>query len=500
MSTHYLVGHPGTGKTTRLVQEFTAPLDAGVRPDRILVLVPQESGARRFQAALTAPRRRVTPHIETFAGLIQRYVGLFFPRIAPQAGFGAHIREPARVNVESAQYLLDQLIAPYLDRFSDLRVSRARPVIQVLDNLNRAALSSFPLQTLAERLSAAWRGEASRHRAYSAAQEVALAFRQFCLAHGLVDFSLSIELFRAHLLSADFYRAYVAAQYRHIFADNIEEGAPVIHDFLTLLLETAESAWLVEDDPGGYRLNLGAEPASARMLRAPCAHVVHVQDARLAANAPPSPAHFAQALMAAITARQQPTHALAAEVTHLRYWVNMIEATVTRIAELVAQGTPANAIAVIAPVVEDVLQFELAERLRAHQSDRLAHPAAFAPAHRSAARPRPAYFGPPGASGVGQSSHPAGGGTRASEHNRWPGRAARTAHRRGQPAVSLCWPRANCRFRAMGAHWQCILCALRSTLQLAGHSRALRPPARPVLDTATSRGAQPGRLCAGRGC
>jgi hypothetical protein len=367
MSTHYLVGHPGTGKTTRLVQQLSALLNAGVRPDRILVLVPQESGARRFQAALAPIKRRLAPHIETFSGLIQRHVGLFFPRIAPQAGFGAPNREPIWVNVESAQYLLDQLIAPHLDQFGDLRVSRARLVIQILDNLNRAALSGFPLATLAERLGAAWRGAASRLRAYSAAQEVALAFRQFCLRHGLVDFSLSVELFRAHLLSADFYRAYVTAQYRHILADNIEEGAPVVHDFLALLLETAESAWLVEDDPGGYRLNLGAEPASARALRARCAHVVHIEDARLATDAPPSPAHFAQALMAAITTRQRSAHAPAAEVAHSRYWVDMIEATVARIAELVAQGAPANAIAVIAPVVEDVLQFELAERLRAHQ-------------------------------------------------------------------------------------------------------------------------------------
>jgi hypothetical protein len=51
----------------------------------------------------------------------------------------------------------------------------------------------------------------------------------------------------------------------------------------------------------------------------------------------------------------------------MRYWVDMIEATAARIADLVARGTPANAIAVIAPVVEDVLQFELAERLRARQ-------------------------------------------------------------------------------------------------------------------------------------
>ncbi len=370
MGRYYLVGHPGTGKTARLVQQLAALLAAGVRADRILVLVPQESGARRFQLALGATKRRLLPQIETFSGLIQRHVALFFPRIAPRAGFAASAREPIWVNVELAQYLLDQLIAPYLDQFSDLRMTRARLLVQILDNMNRAALTGFPLEALAERLSAAWRGEAGRRRAYQAAQAIALDFRRFCLAHGLVDFSLSVELFRAHLLSADFYREYVAAHYRYVLADNIEEGAPVIHDFLSLLLETVEDAWLVEDDPGGYRLNLGAEPESARALRAACDQVQHITNARLADGAPPSPAHFAQALMEAIVKRQRPTrpaHPQPAEFACLRYWVNMIQAVAERIAALVAQGTPASAIAVVAPVVEDVLQFELAERLGAHQ-------------------------------------------------------------------------------------------------------------------------------------
>jgi len=352
MGRYYLVGHPGTGKTARLVQQFAALLNAGVRPDRILVLVPQESGARRFQLALGATKRRLLPHIETFSGLIQRHVALFFPRIAPRAGFPASAREPIWVNVELAQYLLDQLVAPYLDQFSDLRMTRARLLVQILDNMNRAALTGFPLEALAERLSAAWRGEASRRRAYQAAQAVALDFRRFCLAHGLVDFSLGVELFRAHLLSADFYREYVAAHYRHVLADNIEEGAPVIHDFLGLLLETAEDAWLVEDDPGGYRLNLGAEPESARALRAACDQVEHVPDARLADGAPPLPAHFARALMEAIIERRRPAclpHPQMAEFTCPRYWVNMVQAVAERIAALVAQGTPASAIAVVAP-------------------------------------------------------------------------------------------------------------------------------------------------------
>ncbi|MDW8352573.1 MAG: AAA family ATPase [Anaerolineae bacterium] len=381
MSKHYLVGHPGVGKTAALVARFTELIGSGVRPDRILVLVPQESHAQRFKSALaparsaaSAPheerRLRRAPEIHTFFGLAQQHVSLFFPRIAPRAGFANPYREPVWMNVEAAQYLLERLMSPRMAEFEDLRMSRTRLLIQILDNLNRAATTGFPLEDLARRLASAWHGSEPRERAYRAAQDVALDFRRFCLQHTLVDFSLGMELFATHLLAADFYREYVAARYRHVLADNIEEAAPIIHDLLRLLLETSESAMLVEDDPGGFRVSLGASPQSARSLRAMC-QVMPVPDPRLQPDAPDSPARFGQTLMRVIIERESRIPLRSAAVEKLyggdvptRYWASMVQTVADRIGTLVCSGAQAHEIAVVAPVVEDVLRFELEERLK----------------------------------------------------------------------------------------------------------------------------------------
>lgn len=385
MSKRYLVGHPGVGKTARLADRLIELIGSGVRPDRILVLVPQESHARRFKAALALARdaalasregrrsRRAhlsEPEIHTFFGLAQQHVSLFFPRIAPRAGFADPYREPVWMNVEAAQYLLDRIVAPRIGELEDLRMSRARLLIQILDDLNRAATTGFPLEELAGRLALAWHGAEPRERAYHAVQEIALTFRHFCLRHTLVDFSLGMELFGTHLLAAGFYREYVAARYRHVLADNIEEGAPIIHDFLHLLLETSETAMLAEDDPGGFRVNLGASPQSARSLRSAC-EVLPIPDPRLQPDAPDSPAHFGQALMRAIAERDSHVALRSSAVEKVygedgpaRYWATMVQAVADRIGEIVRSGTPAHEIVVVAPVVEDVLRFELEERLR----------------------------------------------------------------------------------------------------------------------------------------
>ncbi|MCL6512059.1 MAG: AAA family ATPase [Anaerolineae bacterium] len=388
MSKRYLVGHPGTGKTTLLTDRLTELVNSGVRPDRILVLIPQESHARRFRAAFGRTRETVhasaepkprrarasAPEIHTFFGLAQRHVSLFFPRIAPRAGFANPRREPVWMNVEAAQYFLDRVAAPYVGDFEDLRMPHTRLLVQILDDLNRAATTGFALEELADRLMSAWHGAESRRHAYRAVQEIALAFRRFCLQHTLVDFSLGMELFRAHLLKAGFYREYVAARYRHVLADNVEEAAPVIHDFLCLLLETSDSAMIVEDDPGGFRINLGAEPQSARAVREACDWVEYVTDPRLLTDAPDSPSRFGQMLMQAIMEREgrAPLRSSAVEVLRsadgspMRYWATMVQAAAERIGALIRSGVPAGEIAVVAPVVEDVLRFELEERLKDH--------------------------------------------------------------------------------------------------------------------------------------
>jgi hypothetical protein len=372
----YLVGHPGTGKSTRLTVRLASLIGSGTRPDRILVLVPQHAQADRFRAVLARVKgnTRGEPYIGTVYGLAQQHVGLFFPRIAPRAGFADPLREPVFINVESAQYFLGQIVAPRLTEFDDLKMQRSRLISQILDSMNKAATSGFGLDELADRLTSAWHGTEPRAYAYQRVQQIALAYRDFCLQHSLLDFSLLVELFGRQLLQAAFYREFVTARYRHVLADNIEEGTPVLHDLLALLLQTCDSAILAEDDPGGYRLFLGADRQSARTLRESCDEVVVADDPRLGPDAPPSPAQFGAALMRAIETNDRlralgfRSHgADAVEVLDGgRYWAGMVQAVVERIVALTQAGVPAQEMAVLAPFVEDVLRFELEERLRPH--------------------------------------------------------------------------------------------------------------------------------------
>lgn len=371
----YLVGPPGSGKTTRLARRLVELIERNTRPDRILVLVPQQAQANIFRAALRQVKgqfkSRGQPEITTLYGLAHRHVSLFFPLVAARAGFSPG-SEPTLINVELAQYFLNELLEPRSADFDDLRLYRPRLLGQIIDSMNKAAECGFGLDEIATRLSSAWAGDPQRHISFKRAQELAQTFRQFCRERTLLDFSLLIETYAQHLLNTPTYRDYVTARYRHVIIDQIEENPPITHDFVRLLLGNCDTALIAEDNPGGYRLFLGADGISARQLAAHCDEIVELHDSFVA-----SPAcialgnHLAQQFGDLTPTPPQPPSptpqangvaAIGGIITG-KFWSNMVRGVSDRIYELVAEGTPASDIAVLAPFVEDVLYFELSERL-----------------------------------------------------------------------------------------------------------------------------------------
>jgi hypothetical protein len=364
----YLRGHAGLGKTARLAARLDELLRAGVRPDQIVCFAASAQLQQRLRRAQPfAPSGTIT----TFPAFARRHVALFFPLVARAAGFADPSREPVFLNVEAAQFLLNLQMAEHMPAFDDLGQQRPKLVSQVLDNVNKAAVGGFPLDELSDRLASAWSGDSRRLLAYAAAQRAALEYRAYCLRHGVLDYALLIEVYRRQLLSHPAYRDYLLARSRHVLVDNVEEGARPLHELLTTLLPECATALLVEDDPGGYRVFLGADRASARRLAALCDEQTALPDPRIDQ---PTPAAFGAALARAVRRTEAspvaaPTVAGVASIEMVvsgRYWISMVDAVAARIGELLAQGVPAREIVVLAPYVEDVLRFELLERMREH--------------------------------------------------------------------------------------------------------------------------------------
>lgn len=369
----FLEGNVGCGKTTAAVERLLYLMQAGVPAQQILIYVPQRTLAQPYRAALAVPGVMAggSVTILTLGGLARRTIETFWPLVVEQAGFGQPTEWPVFLTLETAQYFMAKLVQPLLAQgfFASANVHPNRLYSQILDNLNKAALVGFPHTEIGERLKEAWSGSPGQLSLYADAQTCANLFRDFCLEHNLLDFSLQVEIFVRHLWQNPLVRQHLQSQYRHLIADNLEEDAPVSHDILRQWLPDFDSALLIYDHGGGYRVFLGADTHSAYTLKSACE--VHLAfETSLVTPAPLQ--QFEQTLLWTFGAPPPPAapQTLPPPVQPLfeRFYPQMLARVAAEVARCVQdEGISPDQIVILAPYLSDALRFSLSDLLEKQQ-------------------------------------------------------------------------------------------------------------------------------------
>src|SRR5450759_506787 len=374
----FLEGPAGSGKTGAAVGRLQRLLASGVSGRNVLVIVPQRTLAGPFEAALAGPEPVAGGEVTvvTFGGLAQRMVDLFWTLAGEAACFAAPDLAPTFLTLETAQYYMARLVRPLLEQgyFETIPIERNRIYSQILDNLNKAAVVGFPHTEMAARLKAAWIGDKSQLRVYDEAQDCATRFREYCLAHNLLDFSLQYEVFVRHLWPCPECRDYLLSRYTHLIVDNLEEDTAVAHDLLREWLPACRSALLVYDWDAGYRRFLGADPGSTHTLVDLCSQKVTFEDllvtsaelralgAQLARSFGRKPAFLPPESLPPPASPFDVRSAIAFE--YHRYYPQMVEWVAGEIARLVdEEGILPGQIAILSPFLSDALRFLLTNAL-----------------------------------------------------------------------------------------------------------------------------------------
>ena len=370
--TIFLDGPAGAGKTTAGVQRLLNLVQSGTAASSILVMTPVRPLARPYSEALRRTRLRPgsIPALVTAGGLARRSVELFWPLVSREAGFAQPDNPPVFLTLETAQYHMARIVRPLLEDgyFESVAIDRNRIYSQIIDNLNKAAVVGFPYTEIGARLHGAWMGDESQLRVYRDAQESASRFREYCLDHNLLDFSLQVEVFRRYLWPLAECREYLQGTYRHLIVDNLEEDTPFTHDLLRDWLPQVDSALLIYDREAGYRQFLGADPDSGAALKVLCTDYVTLNESFVASPAlQVLGAHLATAL------RQPAPPAPPAEPAavrqtllfeeNMRFYPQMLDWVAAQIVDLVDGGVLPGEIVVLAPFLSDALRFSLTNRL-----------------------------------------------------------------------------------------------------------------------------------------
>ena len=381
----FLSGPAGCGKTTVGVERLCYLLEQDTRADSILVLTPQRTLTIAYMEVLRGAQVSAggQVNIATVSGLARRMVDLFWPLAVETAGFKNPDKPPIFLTLETAQYYMAHIVRPLLEKgyFESVTIDRNRLYSQVLDNLNKSAAVGFPHTEIGERLDSSWLGDQGQRRIYADAQDCANRFRNYCLEHNLLDFSLQMEVFWYILWPNQMVRAYLSRSYRHLIFDNIEEDTPRAHDLIHDWLPDFDSALLIYDEGGGYRHFLGADAESALALRELCSDQVTLDESFVSS---PEVESLAVSLEKVITRSliQSNQHATsnskdknsrkgqmegAIKFSSTRFYPEMLDWVADEIRSLIMENQiPASEIVVLAPYLSDAMRFSIRNRLEAY--------------------------------------------------------------------------------------------------------------------------------------
>jgi len=365
----FLEGPAGTGKTTVGVAWMLRLLAQGIPGQAMLVLVPQRTLGMPYAEALHSVPSSAEVDIVTVGGLARRGVELFWPLVAEAARFAHPQRPPTFLTLEGAQHRMAHIVRPLLEQeryFDSITLEPHRIYSQILDNLNKAALVGFDPSEIKTRLQGASNGDREQARVFENLQDCVDRFRAYCLEHGVLDFSLQLEVFSRQLWPNASYRDHLDARYHHVIADNLEESTPLDCDVLRDWLPGRNSALLIYDEGAGYRSFLGADPQTAYALKARCdARETFSHSFVASRDVQTFERRLAQALERPGDAGAEGGDpACVLSFAYKRYHPEVLDWVADEVARLVGEGAVVpGEIVILAPFLSDALRFALSNRL-----------------------------------------------------------------------------------------------------------------------------------------
>ncbi len=378
--TMFVEGPFGTGKTSFAIDTLFAWLEGGIAPEKILVIVPQRTLARRYLLALRESERGPLGDVEirTLGGLAKDTVNLYWPLIAKDAGFPDPHLNPRYLTIETSQYAMADFVNQAVERgeFDAINVSPQQIARQIVDNLGKAAIMGVSYETIPQLLIDAWGAERPRKRVltYQAAGRVAQAFRQYCVENRLLDYSLQVDLF-SRLLARPYVKEKFFARRTHLIVDHVEEEPALTHDLIRDWLPALEGALLIYEQDSGYRVFLGADPQGANALRNACDGILTLSHSYVTSPEVEALHHeVSYSLRRPEAAPAGEDRALGFEFTFHNYYPQMLEWVAESVEHLVKdEGVSPREIVILAPFLSDALRFSLGQKLEARGIASLSH-------------------------------------------------------------------------------------------------------------------------------
>jgi hypothetical protein len=289
ISSVWLTGTSHTGKTSRLIAEFSSwvrkqvfnpKINSKINPSGqklgtgVLVFAANNQNRRELSDRLLSAVDGTYPVVcKTPVGFISDEVMLFFPLIFEELKLKAQF--PLRLRPETEQELATQLWRnqPDWQTLCEFEPEH-RLVRQTLDLMQLAGASGIPTADISIMLQEGLPGldlsQKNNSYLWQRMGELLLLWQEWCLARGMLTYGLIYELYWRYLLPNPKYQAHLTKRYRAIFADDVDDYPAIARDLFEFILDQGAFAVFTYNPDGKIRLGLNADPDYLEGLASRC--------------------------------------------------------------------------------------------------------------------------------------------------------------------------------------------------------------------------------------
>jgi hypothetical protein len=289
ISSVWLTGTSRTGKTSRLIAEFSSwvrkqvfnpKINSKINPSGqklgtgVLVFAANNQNRRELSDRLLSAVDGTYPVVcKTPVGFISDEVMLFFPLIFEELKLKAQF--PLRLRPETEQELATQLWRnqPDWQTLCEFEPEH-RLVRQTLDLMQLAGASGIPTADISIMLQEGLPGldlsQKNNSYLWQRMGELLLLWQEWCLARGMLTYGLIYELYWRYLLPNPKYQAHLTKRYRAIFADDVDDYPAIARDLFEFILDQGAFAVFTYNPDGKIRLGLNADPDYLEGLASRC--------------------------------------------------------------------------------------------------------------------------------------------------------------------------------------------------------------------------------------
>ncbi len=322
-----------------------------------LVLLNNAQAVRDFREKIQL-KRLDNLNVYSYFSFLQQEIKNYWDLIEEKLPGKRNKIAPIFMTVEPVHYIMSKLVEKEHKKghFINLKSTPQQIALQLIDNLNHAALNNLSLKEAGERLLKLADDE-TKQTAYKRGIKVMEAFHNFCLNRRCIDYSLLIILYHKYLLSNQEYLNQLENKYNYLFVADLEMNS-ISTQKLILKLETIVKESYLSFNPeakgGGF---FGAAPWLVEENFFADHQLVELESSEATTS---EAVDLINKIEARFNQGQQLTKAeFIKDIITTEFRGEMFNRVAKKVLELVENGVEANKIALIAPFSDRVLEFSL---------------------------------------------------------------------------------------------------------------------------------------------